>query len=83
MRLIGDQAIALANFSYKLIDGLKISNESPAQTLKRLALGKIAECLRNAGASLNKTEVSLLILVCLRNIVPYILTCMYYFVKWV
>ena len=58
MRLIGDQAIALANFSYRLIDGLKISNESPAQTLKRLALGKIAECLRNAGASLNKTEVS-------------------------
>jgi len=54
MWLIGDQAIALAYFSCRLIDGLKISNESPAQTLKRLALGKIAGCLRNAGASLNK-----------------------------
>ena len=58
VRLIGDQAIALANFSYRLIDGLKISNESPAQKLKRLALGKIAEFLRNAGALFNKIEVS-------------------------
>ena len=58
VRLIGDQAIAQANFSYRLIDGLKISNESPAQKLKRLALGKIAEFLRNAGALFNKIEVS-------------------------
>ena len=58
VRLIGDQAIALANFSYRLIDGLKISDESPAQKLRRLALGKIAEFLRNAGALFNKIEVS-------------------------
>ena len=58
VRLIGDQAIALANFSYRLIDGLKISDESPAQKLKGLALGKIAEIQRNAGALFNKIEVS-------------------------
>ena len=40
VRLIGDQAIALANFSYRLIDSLKIVEESPAQKLKRLVLGK-------------------------------------------
>lgn len=58
VRLIGDQAIALANFSYRLIDSLKTSDESQAQKLKRLALGKIAEFLRNAGALFNKIEVS-------------------------
>ena len=58
VRLKGDQAIALANFSYRLIDGLKISNESPAQKLKRLALIKIAEFLRIAGALFKKIEVS-------------------------
>ena len=58
VRLIGDQAIALANFSYRLIDSLKISEESPAQKLKRLVLGKIAQFLRNAGALFNKIEIS-------------------------
>ena len=82
VRLIGDQAIALANFSYGLIDGLKISNESPAQKLKRLALSKSAEFLRNAVLYLTKLKLALLILVSLRNFVPYILTCMYYFLKW-
>ena len=33
--LRGDHAIDLANFSYKLIDSLKILEESPAQKLKR------------------------------------------------
>ena len=33
-------------------------DESPAQKLERLALGKIAQLLRNAGALFNKTEVS-------------------------
>ena len=58
VRLIGDQAIALANFTYRLIDSFKTSDESQAQKPKRLALGKIAEFLRNAGALFNKTEVS-------------------------
>ena len=40
--LIGDQAIALANSSYRLIDSLKTLEESPVQKLKRLVLGKIA-----------------------------------------
>ena len=50
--------MALENFTYRLIDGLKISDESPAQELKRLALRKTAEFQRNAGALFNKTEVS-------------------------
>ena len=58
VRLIGDQAIALANFSFRLIDALKVLDESPAQKLERLALGKIAQFLRNAGALFNKIEVS-------------------------
>ena len=58
VRLIRDQAIALANFSLRLIDALKVLDESPAQKLERLALGKIAQLLRNAGALFNKTEVS-------------------------
>ena len=58
VRLIGDQAIALANFSFRLIDALKVLDESPAHKLERLALGKIAQPLRNAGALYNKIEVS-------------------------
>ena len=33
--LIGDHAIALANFSFRFIDALKVLDESPAQTLER------------------------------------------------
>ena len=47
----------MANFSYRLIESLKILEESPAQKLKRLALGKIAQFLRNAGAIFNKIEI--------------------------
>ena len=81
VRLIGDQAIALANFSYRLIDGLKISDESPAQKLRRLALGKIAEFLGNAGALFTKIEVNP---VDLAQLALCILTCThYFFLKWV
>ena len=45
-----DHATAFANVSYRLVDSLKMLEESPAQKLKRLVLGKIAQTLRNAGA---------------------------------
>ena len=61
VQLIGDQAIALANFSYRLIDGLKISNELPAQKLKRLALGKILSFLEKQVLCLTKLQLALLI----------------------
>lgn len=38
-RLIGEQAIALANYSYRLVDSLVNENESQPQRLNRLALG--------------------------------------------
>ena len=49
MRLIGNQAIGLARYSYRLVDTLRYDNESEAQKIKRFALGKIGEYLRNAG----------------------------------
>jgi hypothetical protein len=54
IRLIGKQAIALAKHSYRLVDMLEAGGESEAQKLKRLALGKIAQYLRNAGTLFNK-----------------------------
>ena len=57
-RLIGEQAIALAKYSYRLIDALEIPDESPAQRLKRQALGKAAEHLRNASTLFNKVDTN-------------------------
>lgn len=92
VRLIRDQAISLTNFSRRLTDDLKISDEMnvmmrkskmrPAQKLKGLALGKIAELLRNAVRYLIKLQLALLMLASFRNFVLYIVTCMYYFFKW-
>ena len=53
-RLIGRQAIALARYAYRLIDSLQLPNESPEQSLKRLALGRIVHYLRNSCAVFNK-----------------------------
>ena len=69
IRLIGEQAIALARYSYRLIDVLKVPNETPPQQIKRLALGKVAQYLRDACTLFNKvdtnvTEVSNLSEVC-------------------
>ena len=58
-RLIGEQAIALAKYSYRLIDALEITDESSAQKMKRQALGKAAEHLRNAGTLFNKVDTNL------------------------
>lgn len=83
VRLIGDQAFALANFSYRLIDSLKISEESPAQKLKRLVLGKIAQFLRNAGALFNKIEISAVDLGQLKEFCTlYFNLYVLFFLKW-
>ena len=58
VRLIGNQAIALARYSYRLVDTLKCENETEAQKAKRLALGKIGEYLRNAGGLFNRIETN-------------------------
>ena len=56
-RLIGSQAIALAQYSYRLIDALKVNNESDSQIIKRLVLAKICQYLRNIGALINQVNV--------------------------
>ena len=52
VRLIGNQAIALARYYYRLVDTLESEDETEAQTIQRLALSKIGEYLRNAGGFL-------------------------------
>lgn len=59
-RLIGEQAIALAIYSYRLVDALEIEGESGAQKLKRQALGKASEHLRNAGTLFNNVGTNLI-----------------------
>jgi len=51
------RTIAFANYSYRLIDILKILEEFLAQKLKRLVFGKLAQFLRNPGALFNKIEI--------------------------
>ncbi|XP_047145027.1 uncharacterized protein LOC124818342 [Hydra vulgaris] len=53
-RLIGAQAIALAQYSFRLVDILQVANESSIEKLKRAALAKICESLRDAGVLINK-----------------------------
>jgi hypothetical protein len=57
-RLIGAQAVALAQYSFRLIDILQVADESNIQKLKRVALAKICESLRDAGVLINKFHVT-------------------------
>ena len=74
IRLIGEQAIVLARHCYRLIDCLASDNETEGEKLKRLALSKIAEYLRNAGALFNKIHVQ-----CLGEIDQLDEFCQHYF----
>ena len=58
IRLIGEQAITLARYSYRLVDSLQMPDESKNQELRRIALSKIAEYLRNAGGLFNKIHTN-------------------------
>lgn len=58
VRRIGNQAIAMARYSYRLVDTLMSDDESEAQKIKRLALGKIGEYLRNAGRLFNRVDTN-------------------------
>ena len=57
-RLIGEQGISLARYSYRLIDALGMEDESGPQKIQRLALGKVAQCLRDAGTLFNKVDTN-------------------------
>jgi len=54
IRLIGAQAINLAQFSYRIIDALEIENESNGELITRLAIAKICEVLRDIGSLINR-----------------------------
>ena len=54
IRLIGAQAINLAQYSYRLLDTLEIKNESNGARITRLALSKICEVLRDIGSFINR-----------------------------
>ncbi|XP_078361840.1 uncharacterized protein LOC144646172 [Oculina patagonica] len=57
-RLIGDQAISLARYGFRLIDGLECDDESPAQHTRTLALGRIVLYLRQACTLFNKVSTN-------------------------
>ena len=54
VRLIGVQAIKLAQYYYRLVDCIACENKSEAQKLIRLSLSKIGQMLRDAGSLFNK-----------------------------
>ncbi|CAB3989988.1 Hypothetical predicted protein [Paramuricea clavata] len=58
VRLIGSQAIALAQYGYRLADCLQTACETEGEKVRRLALGKIMQHLRNAGGLFNKIYVN-------------------------
>ena len=57
-RQIGEQTIPLARYSFTLIDALKMEGESGAQKIKRLALGKVAHFLWDAGTLFSKVDTN-------------------------
>ena len=55
-RLIGEQAIAIARYGYRLVDCVEFPAESAVQRVKRLSLSRIVLYLRNACATFNKVS---------------------------
>ena len=55
-RIIGEQAIAIARYGYRLVDSLEFSDESAVQKVKHLSLSRIMLYLRNACATFNKVS---------------------------
>lgn len=65
--VIGDQAISLARYGYRLIDGLQSQSETAPQRIRTLTLGRIVLYLRHACTLFNKVSVSAADLVDLMN----------------
>ena len=59
VRLIGEQAISLARYGYRLVDCLQSHDETEGQKLRRIALSKAVQYLRNAGGLFNKIHSSI------------------------
>ena len=58
LRLIGSQAICLARHGYRLVDALAGSNESEAEVIRRAALSKIQQLLRDIGSQINRVNIT-------------------------
>ncbi|PFX32999.1 hypothetical protein AWC38_SpisGene2093 [Stylophora pistillata] len=58
-RLIGEQAVPLARYSFRLIDALRMNDESSPQRIKHLALGKAAQFLQDFVMLFSKVEPNL------------------------
>ena len=58
VRLIWAQAVALARYGYHLVDCFQTACETEGEKVRRLALGKIIQYLRNAGGLFNKVYVN-------------------------
>lgn len=65
-RLIGDQAISLARYGYRLVDGLD-HDESTEQHLRTLALGRLVLYLRHACILFSKVSATKADLIELKN----------------
>ncbi len=54
----GEQAISLARYSFRLINALYMKSESGPQRITRLALGKVAQYLRDAVTLFSKVDTN-------------------------
>ena len=57
-RLIGEQAISLARFSFRLMDSFETEGETVAQKCKRMIISKMCLILRDMGSIFNKMQVT-------------------------
>ena len=55
VRLIGEQAVSIARYGYRLVDSLQLPDEPPPQEVKRLSLSRIVLYLRNACTTSTKS----------------------------
>lgn len=58
IRLIGEQAISLARYGYRLVDCLQTSDETEGQKVRRITLSKAVQYLRNAAGLFNKITIT-------------------------
>ncbi|KAI8503262.1 hypothetical protein Bbelb_190830 [Branchiostoma belcheri] len=55
-RLIGEHAVMLESYGYRLVDSLQVADETPTQELRRLVLGKVGESLRDAASIFSQVQ---------------------------
>lgn len=58
-RLIGAQGIALAKYSFRLIDAMKDDDDTPAMKINLFAISKICQSLRMIGTIMNSVSCNL------------------------